>query len=101
MNSGYLLSLGTSFLLIAGFALALANFIRRPTPEWLMIIGSVLLFSTGILLMSLIVPAQIKAFYGFPALVPFSALVAVGWNWLGQKHRVMRTVLWVFCWYGP
>jgi Flp pilus assembly protein TadD len=96
MNSGYLLSLGTSFLLIAGFALALANFIRRPTPEWLMIIGSVLLFSTGILLMSLIVPAQIKAFYGFPALVPFSALVAAGWNWLGQKHRVMRTVLWVF-----
>ena len=42
-----------------------------------------------------IVPAQIKAFYGFPALVPFSALVAVGWNWLGQKHRAMRIVLWV------
>jgi len=27
---------------------------------------------------------------------PVSALVAVGWNWLGQKHRVMRTGLWVF-----
>jgi 4-amino-4-deoxy-L-arabinose transferase-like glycosyltransferase len=95
MNSGYWLSLGISFLLLAGFALALANFIRRPTPEWLMIIGSVLLFSTGIFFMSLIVPAQIKAFYGFPALVPFSALVAVGWDWLGQKHRAMRIMLWV------
>jgi hypothetical protein len=28
--------------------------------------------------------------------VPFSALVAAGWNWLGQKHRAMRTALWVF-----
>ena len=47
--------------------------------------------------MSLRVPgwADVKAFYAFPALVPFSALAAVGWNWLGQKHRTMRTVLWV------
>ena len=95
MNSGYLLSLGISLLLIAGFVLALANFIRRPTPEWLMILGAVLMFSLGILLLSLYVPAQIKAFYGFPALVPFSALVAAGWNWLSRKHRAMRTVLWV------
>ena len=53
MNCGYLLSLGISFLLIAGFALALAKFIRRPTPDWLMILGSVLLLSAGILFMSL------------------------------------------------
>jgi 4-amino-4-deoxy-L-arabinose transferase-like glycosyltransferase len=96
MNAEYLLAFGISVLFLAGFALALANFIRRPTPEWLMIIGSVLLFGTGILFMSLNVPAQIKAFYGFPALVPFSALVAVGWNWLSQKYSAMRTVLWVF-----
>jgi 4-amino-4-deoxy-L-arabinose transferase-like glycosyltransferase len=98
MNSGYLLSVGISFLLIAGFVLALTSFIRRPTPEWLMVIGPVSLFSAGILFMSLHVPsyAQVKAFYGFPALIPFSALIAVGWNWLSQKHSVMRTVLWVF-----
>jgi tetratricopeptide (TPR) repeat protein len=97
MNCGYLLSLGISFLFIAGFALALAKFIRRPTPDWLMILGSVLLLSAGILFMSLKVPsyAQVKAFYGFPALVPFGALVAVGWNWLSQKHPAIRTVLWV------
>jgi 4-amino-4-deoxy-L-arabinose transferase-like glycosyltransferase len=96
MNGGYLLSLGMSLLLIVGFVLALANFIRRPTPEWLMILGSVLMFGLGILLLSLYVPAQIKAFYGFPALVPFSALVAAGWNWLSRKHPAIRTVLWVF-----
>ena len=63
-----------------------------------MILGSVLLLSAGILFMSLKVPsyAQVKAFYGFRALVPFSALVAVGWNWLSRKHPALRTVLWVF-----
>jgi tetratricopeptide (TPR) repeat protein len=58
----------------------------------------VTVFALGILYMSLRVPAyaQVKAFYGFPVLVPFSALVAAGWNWLGQKHRALRTALWVF-----
>jgi Flp pilus assembly protein TadD len=97
MNAEYLLAFGISVLFLVGFAISLVRSIRQPALEWLMVIGSVLLFSLGILFMSLSVPsyAQVKAFYGFPALVPFSALVAVGWNWLGQKHRAMRTVLWV------
>jgi tetratricopeptide (TPR) repeat protein len=97
MNAEYLLALGISVLFLAGLAVALVRFIRQPTPEWFMVLGTVFLFGLGIVYMSLRVPsyAQIKAFYAFPALVPFSALVAAGWNWLGQKHRAMRTVLWV------
>jgi tetratricopeptide (TPR) repeat protein len=55
------------------------------------------MFVLGIIYLSLRGPwlAHVKAFYAFPALVPFSALVAVGWIWLGQKHRALRTVLWV------
>jgi hypothetical protein len=97
MNAGYLLALGLSVLFLIGFIISLVRSIRQPALEWLMVIGSVLLFSLSVLFMSLGVPsfAQVKAFYGFPVLVPFSALVAVGWNWLGQKHRAVRTALWV------
>ena len=96
MGVAYLLALGLSALLILGGALALVRFIRRPSIEWFLVLGLVAVLGLGILFMSLRVPsyAQVKAFYGFPALVPFSALVAVGWDWLRQQHRAAGTVLW-------
>ena len=97
MNAGYLLAFGISLVFLAGCVIALARFIRQPKLEWFVLLGLVGIFVLGIIYMSLRVPsyAQAKAFYAFPALVPFSALVAVGWNWLGQKYRALRTVLWV------
>lgn len=97
MNAGYLLALAISVLFIAGFAVALVRFIRQLAPEWLLVFGLIPLFGLGIVYITLRGPwlAHVKAFYAFPALVPFSALVAAGWDWLGQKHRAMRTVLWV------
>jgi cytochrome c-type biogenesis protein CcmH/NrfG len=76
---------------------SLAKFIRQPAPEWFMVLGLVGMFVFGIIYMSLHVPflSEVKASYAFPVLVPFSALAAVGWNWLGQKHRAVRTALWV------
>ena len=35
-----------------------------------------------------------KAFYAFAALLPFSALVAVGWDWLRRRHRVVGVAVW-------
>jgi tetratricopeptide (TPR) repeat protein len=98
MNAEYLVAFGISVLFLVGFAVALVRFIRQPAPEWLLVLGLISLFGLGIIYLTLRGPwlAHVKAFYAFPALVPFSALVAVGWNWLGQKHRVMRTGLWVF-----
>jgi tetratricopeptide (TPR) repeat protein len=97
MNAGYLLAIGISLLLFVGFVVVLVRFIRQPTPEWLIVLGLPLVFFLGIVYMSLVAPysSVVKAFYAFPALVPFSALVAVGWDWLGQKHRVVQTTLWV------
>ncbi|MGD0745858.1 MAG: glycosyltransferase family 39 protein [Verrucomicrobiota bacterium] len=97
MNAGYLLGFAVSLLAIAGLVVSLAKFIRKPKLEWFMVLGLPFAFFLGILYMSLRVPfmSEAKAFYAFPALVPFSALVAVGWNRLGQKYRAVRTALWV------
>jgi Tfp pilus assembly protein PilF len=97
MNAGYLLSCAISFLAIVGLAISLVQFIRQPKLEWFVLLGLAGMFVLGIIYMSLRGPwlAHIKAFYAFPALVPFSALVAVGWIWLTQKHRVLQTALWV------
>src|SRR5208283_1267668 len=96
MNAGYWLAGAISVLGIAGFILVLFNFIRRPTATWFVTFGMVALFGLGMIFMALQVPSygQIKAFYGFPALVPFSALIAAGWDWMAQKNRAVRAALW-------
>jgi tetratricopeptide (TPR) repeat protein len=97
MNAGYLLGGAISFLAIAGLAISLVQFIRQPKLEWFVLLGLAGMFVLGIIYLSLRGPwlAHVKAFYAFPALVPFSALVAVGWIGLRQKHRVWQTALWV------
>jgi Tfp pilus assembly protein PilF len=97
MNAECLLAFGISVLFLVGFVVALVRFICQPAPEWLLVFGLISLFGLGIVYITLRGPwlAHVKAFYAFPALVPFSALVAAGWNWLGQKHRAMRIMLWV------
>jgi 4-amino-4-deoxy-L-arabinose transferase-like glycosyltransferase len=97
MNAGYLLALGPSLLFIVGLALALTRFLRQPGLPWFVVLGPLGLFGLGMFYMSLRVPsyAQGKAFYALPALLPFSAVTAVGWDWLARKHRLLRTSLWV------
>jgi tetratricopeptide (TPR) repeat protein len=97
MNAEYLLGCAISFLAIAGLAISLVQFIRQPKLEWFVLLGLAGMFVLGIIYLSLRGPwlAHVKAFYAFPALVPFSALVAVGWIGLRQKHRVWQTALWV------
>jgi len=97
MNTGYLLAIVISSLLLVGFTVALVRFVRQPASEWLMMWGLPLVFFLGIVYMSLVVPSfsEVKAFYAFPVLVPFSALVVIGWNWLGQRYRAVRVAFWV------
>ena len=97
MNAGYLLSLGPSLLFIVGLALALTRFIRQPELQWFVVLGPLGLFGLGLLYMSLRLPsyAQGKAFYALPALLPFSAVIAAGWDWLARKSRLLRIALWV------
>ena len=97
MFAGYWLSLGISIAVIIGAALTLARLMRRIRGKWLLVVSIVCIYSLGLLWMSLRVPsyAQAKAFYALPALLPFSALAAVGWDWLRRWHRAVGTAVWV------
>jgi tetratricopeptide (TPR) repeat protein len=97
MGAGYWISLGVSLLLIVGAALTLARLIGQIRAEWLLILGMVFLFGLGLLWNTLQAPycGSVKAFYAFPALLPFSALVAVGCDWLRQRHRAVGVAVWV------
>jgi tetratricopeptide (TPR) repeat protein len=96
MNAGCLLAVTLCLLLILGFLVALVWLVRRPTAEWFAVLGITAAFGLGLLYMSLRVPsyAQAKAFYAFPALLPFCAIIVVGWNWLGDRNRFLRLLLW-------
>ena len=97
MGAGYWISLGVSLLLIIGVGLTLARLIGQIRAEWFLVLGIVIIFGLGLLWNSLQAPyfCTVKAFYAFPALLPFCALVAVGWDWLRQRHRVIGVAVWV------
>ena len=97
MFAGYWLSLGISIVVIIGAALTLARLMRRIRGKWLLVVSIICIYSLGLLWMNLVLPsyAQAKAFYALPALLPFSALAAVGWDWLRQWHRAAGTAVWV------
>ena len=86
MGVGYLLALGLCVLFFIGLAVAVVRCVKRGDPKWFLMAGTVALFGAGVLYMSLRVPsyAQVKAFYAFPALLPFCALIALGFDSLRQ-----------------
>ena len=77
LNTGYLLGLAISCLVLTGLVVALVRFVREPRLEWFVVLGLAGTFGLGIIYMSLRGPwlAHVKAFYAFPALAPFSAAV--------------------------
>ncbi len=96
MNAAALLSLGLCLIFLAGLALAVVRVncqlrifnahssippAQFPGP-WSVICSLVLIIALAVLYISLRVPsyALVKAFYAFPALVPFAALFALGWG---------------------
>ena len=97
MNAGYLFSLAITVLALLGLAVSIKKFILKAEPEWFLMPGLIFTFVIGIIFLTLRGPwlAHVKAFYAIPALVPFSALIATGWNCLAQKNLIMRTALWV------
>ena len=95
MNASYLLSVLVTALLVVGAIVVLVRFLRQPTAEWSLILGLAVAFAAGIGLMTLRVAsyAQVKAFYALPALLPLCAIAAVGWDFLGKKSALLRSVL--------
>ena len=92
MTAGYWLALLPTLVVIAGFVVAVRSFIRQASPEWFLMIGFSAEIIFALIFMTLRVPsyAQVKAFYGLAALVPFSALAALGWKRLTSNSRTLQ-----------
>jgi hypothetical protein len=88
MNLAYLLALWISLLLLIGLVAALKRVFCHTSLEWALAVGLLGAFALGILYMSLRIPAysEVKAFFGLPALAPFSAVAALGWSCLQERR---------------
>jgi Tfp pilus assembly protein PilF len=93
MISGYWLSIVPTLLVAIGFVIALFKFARRISPQWFLLLAFSFILFVALIFMTLKVAsyAQVKAFYGLAALVPFCALVALGWRTLTARSRVFRS----------
>jgi Flp pilus assembly protein TadD len=91
MAVGFVLALVPTVLVLTGLArvLLVANL------RWLLLLGIGWIFAFAILGMSFKVPsyAQTKAFYGLPALLPFCALGALGFEFWAGRGKVACSVL--------
>jgi Flp pilus assembly protein TadD len=95
MNIGYLLALIPAGLLLIGLGVACVRLIRKPNLESFLSVGLVALYSAGILFMTLRVPsfAQVKAFYGLPALLPLCFLCVIGWDFLSRRGSIWSSLV--------
>src|SRR5205807_5158242 len=66
----------------------------QPSPEWFLLIGLSAAVAVALIFMTLRVPsyAQVKAFYGLSALVPFCCFAAAGWQTVARS-RIVRLLI--------
>jgi Flp pilus assembly protein TadD len=95
MVAGYFLGLLPTLLIAMGVVLALWDFRRAVKMESVMFIGIAAIVMFALVVMSLRVPsyAQIKAFYGLPALTPICFFAVLGWEFITKHIRFVRTLL--------
>jgi tetratricopeptide (TPR) repeat protein len=92
MAVGYWLALAPAIAVGVGSIVALVKFLRRPSPEWLLLLGLGFLTALAVIYMSIAVPYQcmVKAFYGLCALVPLCAFGACGLDALCRWSGKLR-----------
>ncbi|MBV9618415.1 MAG: glycosyltransferase family 39 protein [Verrucomicrobia bacterium] len=95
---GYWLALLPTLLVILGVAIALFRLARQISAEWFLLLGLSVAIVIALTFMTLKVPsyAQVKAFYGLAALVPFCAFAVVGWQVFPRRARTLRLILTAF-----
>ncbi len=95
MASGYWLALIPTLTVLAGGMLAVRHFVRRPTPEWFLLLGFGGLALWAVVNISLVVPyySLVKAFFGLSALIPLSALGAWGLDSLRRSNAGLAGTL--------
>jgi tetratricopeptide (TPR) repeat protein len=95
MVGGYLLAVAPTILILAGAGVALYQFFRKPSAEWLLLLAFCALVACAVIFMTLKVAsyAQIKAFYGLSALIPLCCFAAIGWDALTRGDKKLQFVL--------
>jgi tetratricopeptide (TPR) repeat protein len=94
MTAGYALALLPTAAVVMGAALALVQLIRRPAAKWFLLGGLAFAMSAAQVYHYLRLPyaCHIKAFYALPALVPFCAYGAWGFDFLMTRWKPIRLV---------
>ena len=95
MAANYLPALVPTVMILVGAVISLGKFIRRPTPEGLLLNGLAWSFVAAFFHMALTVPcySQIKAFYGLLILLPVCAFGAAGWEFFTRSRRLLLLTL--------
>jgi tetratricopeptide (TPR) repeat protein len=95
MIAGYLLALVPTLILVAGVAVSVWRFVRRPSAEWFVLLGFSGTLLLALVFMDLKVPsyAQAKAIYGLSVLISLCSFGAVGWEVLTRGRKRLRFVL--------
>jgi tetratricopeptide (TPR) repeat protein len=95
MAAGYLWAIIPATLVLAGTAVAMLQFIRKPSCELFLLLGFCAFLVLGLIFMTLKVPsyAQAKAFYGLSALTPLCFFGALGWQTLTHGRAPLRFIL--------
>ena len=98
MIGGYWLALVPMGLVLVGVATGIVRLVRRISPEWFLLLGLSAATVIALIFMTLRVPsyAQVKAFYGLAALVPFCGLIVLGWQTLADRSRMLQPILTAF-----
>ena len=94
MVGGYWLAFLPTLLVILGAAVMLYRFARQASPEWFLLFGLSALITVALIFMTLRVPsyAQVKAFYGLSAIVPFCCFAVIGWQMLTARSRILQLI---------
>jgi tetratricopeptide (TPR) repeat protein len=87
-----------TLIIIIGTIRVVRWLVRRPTPEWFLLLGFSAAIAVGLIFMTLRVPsyAQVKAFYGLSAIVPICAFAAAGWQYLLSRKSKAGSAITAF-----
>ena len=93
--AGYFWALIPTALIVTGAAVAIIQFVRKPSSELFLLLGFCAVLMVGLIFMTLKIPsyAQAKAFYALSAITPLCFFGALGWETATHVSERLRFVL--------
>ena len=90
LTIGYWLALLPTLAVAMGFVIVIGKLLRRPSSDWLLLIGVTMLLGFAAIYFSLVAPgaSQVRASFGLMLLVPFCALFAFGFDRVVSWKRI-------------